>query len=129
MRKYFNWRRRETPYPFNLEKEYIDRLRTLRKDGNFRIFARILQEVAEHNADILLRYKDHGDIRERQGFINALRYVIDLPDTIIDSAEEADNARRRTTDTGQTNGPGTGFIGSAYYDLIQRLNPKDRVDS
>ena len=129
MKKYFNWRKRETPYPFNLEEEYIDRLRALRKDGNFRIFTRILQEVAEHNGDILLRYKDHGEIRERQGFITALRYVIDLPDTIIDSAEEADNARRRTTDTGKSNGPGTGLIGSAYYDLIQRLRPKDRADS
>ena len=129
MRKYFSWRKHETLYPFNLEEEHISRLRTLRKDGNFRIFARILQEVAEHNASILLRYKDHGEIRERQGFINALRYVVDLPDTIIDKAEEADNARRRTTDTGNTNGPGTGLIGSAYYDLIQRLRPKDRADS
>ncbi len=127
MKKYFNWRKRETPYPFNLEKEYVDRLRTLRKDGNFVIFARILQEVAEHNGDLLLRYKDHGDIRERQGFINALRYVIDLPDTIIDSAEQVDNARR-PTDDGNAAGPRDSFIGSAYYDLIKRLGPKDRAN-
>lgn len=130
--KKFTWKRASAipTNPFELSKSQVQQLADLTTRPGYAILLKLLQDVAEHNGDILLKLKDHSEIRERQGFINALRYVVDIVPNIQQRADVV-NAERARLESDATDGNGynwTGFGGPwrDVYDRLRRSADPDR---
>lgn len=118
----FTWRRPapKTNLPFGLTEDQIHTLDDLTSKPGYRIFVRLLQQVAELNGDYLLRCKSTEDIHEQRGFITALREVVTLVPNIVEEARRRDDERRKQlagSDGELERGP---FIGGPWHDVWQR---------
>ena len=123
----FNWQRgkpAKTHLPFGLTKHQINLLRELRSTKGYEIVVGLLQDISEFNGDRLLDHTDAGDIRERQGYIKALRDTTNLIPSILDRTEQLEDNERRAES--QSAGPDAdAFIGTRFYDRVRSWATED----
>lgn len=124
----FRWRK-DQPLPFGLSQGEINSLKALQSEPGWAVFRDLLRDVAEYNGSHLLKCKDHSEIRERQGFINALRYTIDIISTIAAEAERREDDKRRKHERETDGLDRRAFIGSAYYDTARKWFGAARPES
>jgi hypothetical protein len=118
----FNWRRPapKTDLPFGLTADQIRTLDDLTENTGYRIFTRLLQQVAELNGEYLLRCKSTEMMYEQRGFISALRTVITLIPQIVGEVRRRDDERRKQPVAGDGLQRGS-FIGGPWNAVWQRL--------
>ena len=124
----FKWRHKtaETYYPYDLNPEDLERLKDLTNERAFIIFTSLLQDIAEYNGETLLNTQDET-LHRRQGYIQALRDIINLLPLILQQAKAVDASR--TNAQSQRNGTdhsGTGFLGGPWWDLRNRVRDSNR---
>lgn len=116
----FRWKPKiaDTPYPFGLTRPQLEQLRRLTDTKGYTIFVNLLQDVAELNGTNLLDTRDYGDIRERQGFIRALRHITQLLPLIQQEAQRLDDEQFRAKQSaGQYDD--RSFYGTTYWDRVK----------
>ena len=117
----FTWKRREKPktqYPLGLNAHQLEQLEALKDSKQFGIFISLLKQIAEFNGEVLLSTEDTLFYR-RQGYVNALREVINLLPLILSEARRIDNERTRTTN-GTEPAESSSFLGSPWRDYRER---------
>jgi len=117
----FNWKRAKpakTQLPFGLTKFQINQLRELKSSAAYEVIMGLLRDIAEYNGDRLLDHTDPGDIRERQGYIKALRDTTNLIPQILSRTEQLEDNERRAEPTGPDTDH-TAFIGTGWYDRVR----------
>jgi hypothetical protein len=124
----FHWKRTSAipTNPFDLSESQVKQLTDLTTRPGYAILQRLLREVAEHNGDRLLTLRDHSEIRERQGFINAIRHILNLIPNIQERTDIVNAERARLSDADTSgNGPAAAWTGYGgpwrdVYDRIRR---------
>jgi len=105
----------ELPYGLNPDK--LAALDELQQDKRYAILVKLLQDIAEDRGLNLLHYKETGDFRFWQGYINALRDVCRL---IPDLVERYVRQQQHAAESGPREGNGEpdrrSFYGSPYWD-------------
>lgn len=121
----FRWKPKvaETMYPFGLTPYQLEQLGKLTEHRGFAIFTGLLTDIAELNGTSLLDSRDYGDLRERQGFIKALRHVIQLLPMIAQESQRLDNEQQRAKSTAG-HYDDRSFYGSYWWDRVRSLGRK-----
>ena len=122
----WNYTLAETIYPYDLKPEDLDLLKALTNERAFKIFTSLLKDIAEYNGETLLSTQDET-LHRRQGYIQALRDIINLLPLILQQAKAVDASR--TNAQSQRNGTdhsGTGFLGGPWWDLRNRVRDSNR---
>ena len=124
----WNYTPAETIYPYNLNPEDLEYLQALTNERSFKIFISLLKDIAEYNGETILNTQG-STLHRRQGYIQALRDIINLIPLILQQAKAVDASRTnaqslRNGTTDQHSG--TGFLGSPWWDLRNRISKSDR---
>jgi len=116
----FKWKLEKSsqPYPFGLSAERLSALKTLKDLPAFAIFISLLKDVAEWNGNVLLTSSDYGLMRERLGYIKALRQAIDLLDQILGESQRIDDDRARRSADSNGNEPSS-YFGGPWFDALR----------
>jgi hypothetical protein len=107
----------DTP-PFGLNPETLSQLDELSREPRYRIFTRLLQEIAEDRGVNLLHYKDEGDFRYWQGYISALRDTQRLIPDLVDRYVRTQREQSERADKGNGEPDRRTFYGSPWWDAL-----------
>jgi hypothetical protein len=119
---FFKWKAEKpaTDYPSGLSAEQLEVLKDLQDKPGYDIFIRLLRDHAELNGNLFLGMRDHGDIRDRQGYIKALCMVIEFIPNILEQARKVDDERAKSKSDSNGQPDWRGVFGSRWWDATRR---------